>query len=169
MHIEPAFFIGLLIYTKKVKKSNEKRIIKIFVYLYLSRYAVPAFVIPIYLLLSPSSAVKFFLGFICLAFFNLLPFIWIRYFYLPHANSMLRLVENKISLEPIFTKHDISKREQEILKLILDGKNNKEIEEALFISYHTVKNHVYNLYQKLGIKTRYELIHYITRFYNSTN
>ena len=82
---------------------------------------------------------------------------------------MLRLVENKMSLEPIFTKHDISKREQEILKLILDGKNNKEIEEALFISYHTVKNHVYNLYQKLGIKTRYELIHYITKFYNSTN
>lgn len=38
-------------------------------------------------------------------------------------------------------------------------KSNKEIEALLFISYHTVKNHICNLYQKLGVKHRGELVH----------
>ena len=50
--------------------------------------------------------------------------------------------------------------------LILDGKSNKEIEDSLFISYHTVKNHVYKLYQKLGVKTRFELVHFFTKYQN---
>ncbi len=52
---------------------------------------------------------------------------------------------------------DISKREQDILVLILAGKSNRDIERELFISYHTVKNHVYNIFQKLGVKSRFEL------------
>jgi len=79
---------------------------------------------------------------------------------------MSKLVENKIDLTSIYDKFKISIREQEILKLILDGKSNKEIEDSLFISYHTVKNHVYNIFQKFGVKTRYELIHLITKFQN---
>jgi DNA-binding NarL/FixJ family response regulator len=51
-------------------------------------------------------------------------------------------------------------REKEILDLIGAGKSNKEIAEALFISYKTVKNHVYNLFSKLGIHTRAEAIHF---------
>lgn len=51
-------------------------------------------------------------------------------------------------------------REMEILHLIGAGKSNKEIAEALFISYKTVKNHVYNLFSKLGIHTRAEAIHF---------
>lgn len=50
-------------------------------------------------------------------------------------------------------------REAEILNLIGAGKSNKEIAEALFISYKTVKNHVYSLFAKLGIHTRAEAIH----------
>jgi len=55
----------------------------------------------------------------------------------------------------------ISNREREIMELILQGKSNKEIEESLFISYNTVKNHIYNLYQKLGVKSRGQLIHLV--------
>ncbi len=50
-------------------------------------------------------------------------------------------------------------REMEILNLIGAGKSNKEIAEELFISYKTVKNHVYNVFIKLGIHTRAEAIH----------
>jgi DNA-binding NarL/FixJ family response regulator len=50
-------------------------------------------------------------------------------------------------------------RETEILDLIAAGKSNKEIAEALFISYKTVKNHVYSVFAKLGIHTRAEAIH----------
>jgi DNA-binding CsgD family transcriptional regulator len=47
------------------------------------------------------------------------------------------------------------------MELILQGKSNKEIEDVLFISYNTVKNHIYNLYQKLGVKSRGQLINFI--------
>lgn len=53
----------------------------------------------------------------------------------------------------------LTEREIEILNLIGAGKSNKEIAEELFISYKTVKNHVYNLFAKLGIHTRAEAIH----------
>jgi DNA-binding CsgD family transcriptional regulator len=55
-------------------------------------------------------------------------------------------------------KHDLSKREFQIIELILQGKSNKEISETLFISLNTVKNHIYNLYQKLRIKNRGQLM-----------
>lgn len=54
----------------------------------------------------------------------------------------------------------LTKREFEILNLIGTGKSNMEIAEELFISYKTVKNHVYNLFTKLGIHTRAEAIHF---------
>lgn len=54
----------------------------------------------------------------------------------------------------------LTNREIEILSLIGAGKSNKEIAEELYISYKTVKNHVYNLFTKLGIHTRAEAIHF---------
>jgi len=57
----------------------------------------------------------------------------------------------------------LTKRETEILNLIGLGKSNLEISEELFISYKTVKNHIYNLFAKLGIHTRAEAIHFAIR------
>jgi len=54
----------------------------------------------------------------------------------------------------------LTKREVEILNMIGEGKSNKEIAEELSISYWTVKNHIYNLFAKLGIHTRAEAIHF---------
>jgi len=53
----------------------------------------------------------------------------------------------------------LTAREMEILNLIGAGKSNKEIAQALFISYKTVKNHAYSVFAKLGIHTRAEAIH----------
>jgi DNA-binding CsgD family transcriptional regulator len=61
-------------------------------------------------------------------------------------------------LDLLARDHKISKREREIMELILQGKSNKQIQELLFISLHTVKNHIYNLYQKLNIKSRNQLM-----------
>jgi len=54
----------------------------------------------------------------------------------------------------------LTKREVEILNMIGAGRSNKEIAEELSISYWTVKNHVNNLFTKLGIHTRAEAIHF---------
>lgn len=55
----------------------------------------------------------------------------------------------------------ISKREQEIIRLICEGESNDEIGRHLFISLPTVKGHVYNVFQKTGVKNRVQLVNLI--------
>lgn len=52
----------------------------------------------------------------------------------------------------------LSVREKDVLDYVGHGRTNKEIAEILFISSNTVKNHVDHIRQKLGMKTRNELI-----------
>ena len=52
----------------------------------------------------------------------------------------------------------LSKQEQNIKNLILEGKSNKEIAGELFISISTVKTHITNLYKKLGVSNRKEIL-----------
>lgn len=48
----------------------------------------------------------------------------------------------------------LTKREYEVLELIAEGMNNKEIGEKLYISEKTVKNHVSNIFRKLDVNDR---------------
>jgi DNA-binding CsgD family transcriptional regulator len=57
----------------------------------------------------------------------------------------------------------ITKRELEILQLMVRGLNSPQIAENLFLSYHTVENHKRNLRRKTGTKTTAELIDYVWR------
>lgn len=52
----------------------------------------------------------------------------------------------------------LTRREKEIFLLLLDLKNTKEISEILNISDKTVRNHISNVMQKLGVKTRYQAV-----------
>ncbi len=69
--------------------------------------------------------------------------------------------DSKADLEKLFKKYDISKREKEIVELLLEGKSNREIAEALFISGNTVKTHVKNIYRKLEVKNRVQLVYMV--------
>ncbi|MBI9100986.1 MAG: helix-turn-helix transcriptional regulator [Spirochaetales bacterium] len=51
-----------------------------------------------------------------------------------------------------------SKREIEIISLVIKGQTNKEIGEELFISINTVKTHIKNIYAKLKVTNRIQLI-----------
>lgn len=51
----------------------------------------------------------------------------------------------------------LSPRETEIVTRVLAGRSNRDIEDELFISRRTVKNHVYNIYRKLKVRNRVEL------------
>jgi len=53
---------------------------------------------------------------------------------------------------------DLSRREREVLDLLLDNLCNKEIASKLFISERTVKFHVSNLLSKFGVQRRADLI-----------
>lgn len=57
-----------------------------------------------------------------------------------------------------FNSNCITNRESEITFLINKGYRNRVIGELLFISETTVKKHVYNIFNKLTINSRFELI-----------
>lgn len=59
--------------------------------------------------------------------------------------------------------NNLSERELEILKLLASGKHNAEIARQLFISPHTVRNHVSNILEKLHISNRMEATAYAVR------
>ena len=57
----------------------------------------------------------------------------------------------------------LTKREQEVMRLVVEGFTTKEISEKLFISTKTVDNHRANIMNKLGIHRTVELIRYAAR------
>jgi DNA-binding NarL/FixJ family response regulator len=54
----------------------------------------------------------------------------------------------------------LSQREREIVVLVAQGFKNKEMAERMFISEQTVKNHLHNIFDKLGVSDRLELALY---------
>ncbi len=57
----------------------------------------------------------------------------------------------------------LSEREIEVIRLISDGKTNKEIADKLFLSTHTVNTHRKNIMNKLGIKNTAGIVIYAFR------
>jgi ligand-binding sensor domain-containing protein/DNA-binding CsgD family transcriptional regulator len=79
------------------------------------------------------------------------------------------LIEIQENLAPMLRQQKITEREREILLLVLEGKTNKEIEKKFFISYKTVKSHLYNIYQKMGVKNRLQLMNAVQEYLKKTN
>lgn len=52
----------------------------------------------------------------------------------------------------------ITNREKEVVELVLQGLNNRQVGARLFISPFTVKTHLYSIYRKLGLSSRFDLI-----------
>lgn len=97
---------------------------------------------------------------LCYAIFSI---IFARHFiklygHHPHISTLPEASSEQVPVEELFQNYNISPREQEVIRLILQGYSNQQIGDTLFISLSTVKKHVTNIYQKLGIKSRYELI-----------
>lgn len=82
---------------------------------------------------------------------------------MPHLDAALRRVEclpennkSKVSIAPIHGM--ISERESAVLKLVIQGETNTIIAEHLFISVNTVKNHLKNIYKKMGVSSRAQAV-----------
>lgn len=84
-------------------------------------------------------------------------------------NMAEKRIQEKSDFEMFIRINEISPREKEIIDHLMDGKTREEIGEALFISPHTVKNHVYRIYRKLNVKNRGELMLKIKEKYNNRN
>src|SRR5690606_6279313 len=65
-----------------------------------------------------------------------------------HLNNSNNYKQNKI----------LTKREKEVFEILVQDKTTKEIAEELFISEKTVRNHISNAIQKLGVKGRAQAV-----------
>lgn len=107
-------------------------------------------------------SIFYFSSGICFLMLNLLPLIFLKRVLDKVEIQEIRNVSGR-EYDHIYAKYGITNREKEIIQLIFSGKSNKEIGEILYISVKTVKYHVYNIYRKLKIKNRIELINMIKR------
>jgi DNA-binding NarL/FixJ family response regulator len=54
----------------------------------------------------------------------------------------------------------LSNREEEVIRMVAEGRGNREIAARLKLSEHTVKNYLFRIFDKLGISNRVELVLY---------
>jgi DNA-binding NarL/FixJ family response regulator len=80
----------------------------------------------------------------------------IRQFAAPSDSPLAQVTANAKPRE----RAQLSQREREIIVLIAQGYKNKEIAEKMFITEQTVKNHLHNVFDKLGVSDRLELALY---------
>lgn len=74
-----------------------------------------------------------------------------------------KLMQEFTNPQPATPKHDLTERELEVLRLIAQGKSNKEISDDLVLSEKTVKTHVSNILQKLHLSDRTQAAVYALR------
>jgi DNA-binding NarL/FixJ family response regulator len=81
------------------------------------------------------------------------------------ANSLFsHIVEHALQMggaKKIMDAVRLTKREHEVIDLVAKGQSNKQIATNLIIATHTVKSHVHNVLEKLALRTRHELAHFV--------
>ncbi len=63
-----------------------------------------------------------------------------------------------VTIETFCTKYDISRREKEVLLLIIKKYTNPQMSQKLFVSINTIKKHIKNIYRKTEVNNRGDLL-----------
>ena len=87
------------------------------------------------------------------------------------SSAQAQVAEPKEKISPwreackeIIRRYGLSKREAEIFKLIAKGRNAEYVAQELFISIHTAKTHIANIYSKLDVHSSQEMLDLIDAF-----
>lgn len=83
--------------------------------------------------------------------------------YSREALSQFLMEPRKAGSLPEEVAEQLTGREKEILTKIANGASNKEIADGLFISLHTVKSHIYNIYRKIGVTNRLKAAQWVAK------
>jgi DNA-binding NarL/FixJ family response regulator len=70
------------------------------------------------------------------------------------AQKMLAMFARLAPPRAADTDYHLTRREKEILQLLVDGLTMQQIAGRLYVSYHTVDNHIRNIYEKLHVHSR---------------
>ena len=74
------------------------------------------------------------------------------------AGAILDALRSLRTADGLTERPLLTRRELEILRLVAEGRTNRDVAELLWVSDQTVKFHLANVYRKLGVNTRAEAI-----------
>jgi DNA-binding CsgD family transcriptional regulator len=92
---------------------------------------------------------------------NVPPLVTLRRFLKKYPLEGAPASAANVDFQEFSSRYKLTRREREIVELILAGKGTKEIGEKLFISGKTVKNNLSNIFQKTGAKNRVQLMSFV--------
>ncbi len=164
-----SLIILLCIYALKKKYKNAKYLLIFFVVLFLIGISCVAYIngAIVFDSVLPLSFIDFFnINYFLYQIITLFSYILILIatiiITLVSLNSQIvtkeqiqqKHIENYNNLEEKINLFNFTKREKEILYLVLEGKTNNEIAKLLFISDNTVKTHLLHIYQKCNVRKK---------------
>ena len=78
----------------------------------------------------------------------------------PMSPSIARKVIQAFQVKPssVLEDHQLTSREKEILYALVDGLSYKKIAEKYFVSIHTVRSHISNIYEKLHVNSKSQAV-----------
>jgi DNA-binding CsgD family transcriptional regulator len=86
------------------------------------------------------------------------PMVYLRRFCESREATATGLSLPPQDLGAVLKRYGISEREGAVLELVLGGRKNDEVARELCISPHTVRNHIYSIYGKMGVTNRIQLL-----------
>jgi DNA-binding CsgD family transcriptional regulator len=86
------------------------------------------------------------------------PLIYIYLYFRRQYHRHPRVVSRSDSVADALSRYGVSNRETEVVRLLIQGKSYRDIQENLRISMPTVKTHVSNIYRKMSIRNRWQLL-----------
>ena len=151
------YSILIVVNRKQIENRDLKRALTVMAALFIAYIPFQAVVIgmktdPVIIFLSRN------LFYFCI---NVISVVFAAKYFFAETPSII----SKIVVDNRFTeKYAITKREKEVMELLLAGMAIKEIGARLGRSFKTINNHIYNIYQKTGVGSKMELLNRIKDF-----
>lgn len=74
------------------------------------------------------------------------------------ANQLLNVKPTLNTRETVDDRYHLTRREKQILRMVIDGKHNKEIADSLGKSLRTIETHRFNIMKKLGVNNAIDMV-----------
>jgi len=159
-----SILFSVIIYNLLLKRLNRKNVAMDRKQIYkrtsiLNFIFIPGFILDFYLIKTLSFSL-----FIPLFYFSYSIVFLQAFIKMYHVDSISETSPEEINdLNDYLNLAGISVREKEVVTLIMKGYSNQKISNQLFISLSTVKTHVRNIFQKLNVESRFEIMSRINK------
>lgn len=159
-----AYFI-LYGYGLSIKHKHKKKLVFWFANISLIMNVIT---LTVFLITDPNTYME--KAYMLLFFSGQLPSVGFLAYYLNNHFSPVESPNNEQEVFAAFiADYQLSNRESEIVEQICKGLTNGQISDTLFISLQTVKDHIYHIYKKTGVKNRVQLVNMVSSLNRPVN